>query len=327
MIKKIQINKLLLLAVLLTILGCTKEIPINTEKLKSNTHGLTSFQNVWNVITSDKLDKLPQNKTSFSKLFDSDENIILKDAKRTLNNHADIFEPFDKLAHPNGICFKGIWQIDTQNIYSGYFRNNSKALIIARASTAMSNTARDDKRAFGFAGKIFPTLNKDEVINKHSANFFLIDDLGGTDAKHYTDVELTNEPAVSFTFTILKNLLYAIKVAFAFDDADENSGIRQLYEISQLGEENNNKIITPKWMKIEAQSTNKIDKSDFRDELKIVNDNLIFNISVANKEIDKNKNWNNIGKIILDTSVVSNSCDHRLHFHHPKWKNDLNYGE
>jgi len=29
--------------------------------------------------------------------------------------------------------------------------------------------------------------------------------------------------------------------------------------------------------------------------------------------------------ITFDESVVSNSCDHRLHFHHPKWRDDLKY--
>lgn len=49
-------------------------------------------------------------------------------ANRTLNNHTDVLEPFDKLAHPNGICFKGVWKVDKENIYSGYFKNGSEAL-------------------------------------------------------------------------------------------------------------------------------------------------------------------------------------------------------
>jgi len=52
---------------------------------------------------------------------------------------------------------------------------------------------------------------------------------------------------------------------------------------------------------------------------------LIFNIYVANKIINKNKNWQKIGTITLDTSTISNSCDHRLHFHHPKFRDNLNY--
>ena len=43
--------------------------------------------------------------------------------------------------------------------------------------------------------------------------------------------------------------------------------------------------------------------------------------------IDKNKEWQKIGTISLFKSVVSASCDQRLHFHHPKWRDDLNYGD
>jgi hypothetical protein len=297
------------------------------DKSYSNSNNKTSFQNVWNIVSSDKLDKLPENKTSFSKLFSASENIILKDAKRTLNNNSDILESFDKLAHPNGICFKGIWSIDTKIIYSGYFKKNSKALIISRASTALSDTTNDTKRAFGFAGKLFASTNPTKINKFSSANFFLIDDLGGTDAKSYTEVSLTNEPSVSITFSVIKNLLYASKVAYNFAEADKNSGIRQLYEISQLGEKSLKNIITPKWMKIETQNNSKREAKDFRDELKITDKKLIFNIFVANKIVNNTKNWQKIGTIILDTSVVSNSCDHRLHFHHPKYRDDLNHKE
>ena len=66
----------------------------------------------------------------------------------------------------------------------------------------------------------------------------------------------------------------------------------------------------------------KVDANDFREELKIEDGkSLIFTIHVANK----NKEFQKIGKITLDTSVVSSSCDRRLHFHHPAWRDDLEY--
>ena len=311
--------KLLVISLIVfTISGCTKGINIEKDTRTKN----RSFQQVWNQVISDKVNELPNNQVSFLKLKDR----ILQDAKRTLDNHSDILEPFDKLAHPNGICFKGVWNINTDNKYSGYFKKDTQGLIIVRASTALSNTTSDDNRAFGFAGKIFPTMNKDKINQENSANFFLIDNLGGTNAKHYTDVILTNEPPTSFTFTVLKNLLYAIKVALSFEKADNHSTIRQLYEISELGEnKNTTKIITPKWMKLDIKNIEKVDEKDFRDELKIKdNKELIFNIYVASKIIDKNKDWKQIGTINLDTSIISTSCDHRLHFHHPKYKEIIN---
>jgi hypothetical protein len=298
------------------------------EPYKEKRDNKMSFSEVWNQVESDRLDILPQNEVSYSKLSLDGEDTILKDSLRTLNEDADIIEYFDKLAHPNGVCFRGVWEIDTQNIYSGYFKQNTKALIIARASTALSNTLSDSTRAFGFAGKIFPTLDPNELSSENSANFFLIEDLGGTDAKHYTDVELTNEPSVSITFEVLKNLLYALKVSKTFSAVDENPAIRQLYEISHLGESKNQNIITPKWMKIEAADSLKVDEDDFRDELKIQDGKkLTFVISVANKMVDENREWEKIGSIVFEKSVVSTSCDHRLHFHHPKWRSDLDHGD
>jgi len=311
---------LLLIAMLFTLSACTTKIKVNKEKSDDR----SSFVEVWKQVESDPLEEFPQRSVSFFKLFTFEEDIILQDAHRTLNDHADILPAFEKLAHPNGICFRGIWEIEEENIYSGYFKQNSKALIIARASTATSDTLSGSNRAFGFAGKLFASTDANEQISENSANFFLIDDLAGTDAKHYKDVALSNEPDSNINFSVVKNLLYALKVSRAFTKADKNPGIRQLYEISQLGENSSKNIITPKWMKIEAGDSKRVDAKDFRDELKIQKDEkLIFNIFVANKK----KEWQKIGTITLYKSVVSASCDQRLHFHHPKWRSDLNYGD
>lgn len=317
-------KRLLSLLILLQFNGCSKEI--NMEN--NNTTPLTkhSFQDVWTEVNSDPLSTLPQDSISLGKLFTFSKNIILANAKRTLVERNDIIKHFDKLAHPNGICLKGMWEIQTPNPYSGYFKNSTKALIIARASSAMSKTKRGEIRAFGLAGKIFPTSDEKKINSAHTANFFVIDDLGGTNAEHFTDVELTNEPNVTTTSEVLKNLLYALKVSKAFSDADKNPTIRQLYEVSELGEKEKSNIITPKWMKITAQKGQTVDTEDFRDEFALTNNKkIVFDIAVASKEVETKKNWKTIGTITFDSSVVSTTCDHRLHFHHPKWRDDLKY--
>lgn len=284
-----------------------------------------SFESVWKQLKSDPYEKLPQREISYFKL--SENEGILKNSVRTMNTRADTLEPFEKLAHPNGICFKGIWKIDVKNIYSGYFKKGSEALIIVRASTAMSNTKRGDSRAFGFTGKIFPTLNPKKVNTQASANFFLIDDVGGTDAEHYMDTSLTNEPSISMTFEVLQHMFYALKVSSAFSEVDKNPGIRQLYEISYLGQDSNEKIITPKYLRVEAANSIRVDAADFRDELIIQEGNtLVFKILVASEMLEDKKDWQEIGTIRLDESVASASCDTRLHFHHPKWRDDLDHG-
>jgi len=315
---------LYLLLMLLMTNGCTNEMAMRTSI--KNTPSTQSFQDVWREVTSDPLDKLPQNIVTFGKLFTFTKDIILRDAQRTLKDRRDIIEPFDKLAHPNGICLKGIWEIHKDNPYSGYFREDSKALIIVRASTALSKTKRGDIRAFGFAGKLFPSSKPTQPNKEHTANFFAIDDLGGTDALHYTDVSMTNEPSVTTTSEVVKNIFYALKIAKAFASSDSHSGIRQLYEISELGEKSKSQIITPKWIKISAQKGQTVETKDFRDEFKFLKgQKIVFDIAVTSKEVNKQKEWQAIGTITFDASVVSNTCDHRLHFHHPVWRDDLRY--
>jgi len=309
--------------ILLNLNGCTTEMKSEPQTPTVNTKH--SFQEIWNEIISDQLQTLPQNNVTFSKLFTFSKNIILADAKRTLVERKDIIEAFDKLAHPNGVCLKGTWEITQANPYSGYFKNNSTALIIARASTALSKTKQGSIRPFGLAGKLFPTISPNIVSQEPTANFFVIDDLGGTDAQHYTDVKMTNEPSVSKTSEVFKNLLYAIKVASAFSTADKNSGIRQLYEISELGEANKKNIITPKWIQISAQQGQTVHTKDFRNEFLLSNKKIIFDIVVASKEIEGIKNWKKIGTITFDDAIISNTCDHRLHFHHPVWKDNLRH--
>jgi hypothetical protein len=317
-------KKLITLLILFNLLGCSKDVNIEDINIKPLTPH--SFNDVWSEVYSDLYKTLPQDKISYGKLFTHSKNIILHDAKRTLLERADILEPFDKLAHPNGACMKGYWNITQANPYSGYFKNGSKALIIARASSAMSNTKRNETRAFGMAGKLFPTTDENKINKEPTANFFVIDDLGGTKALHYTDVTLTNEPDVTTTTEVLKNLLYALKVSKAFEKADTNPTIRQLYEISELGEGKSKNIITPKWMSIKAKSGQTIDAEDFRDEFRLEKgQKLVFEIAVASKEVNGKKNWKTIGDITFDDSLVSYSCDHRLHFHHPKWRDDLRY--
>ena len=318
-------RRLLPFFILLQFNGCTQDIKLDKEPTTAPLRQL-SFQEVWSEVTSDPLSTLPQNSISFGKLFTFSKNIILNDAKRTLRERADILEPFEKLAHPNGICLKGKWEIEKENPYSGEFKSGTTALIIARASSAMSKTKRGEIRAFGLAGKLFPTTNPQEIGTEPTANFFVIDDLGGTDALHFTDVALTNEPTVTTTSEVLKNLLYGLKVAKAFATADKNPGIRQLYELSELGERDKKQVITPKWMRISAQKGQTVDAKDFRDEFILTNGKkMIFNIAVATQEVEGKKEWQTIGTITFDDSIVSTSCDHRLHFHHPRWRDDLRY--
>ena len=79
-------------------------------------------------------------------------------------------------------------------------------------------------------------------------------------------------------------------------------------------------------MKLQAQKGQTVDAKDFRDELTITNSKkIVFDISVTSSKKEGKKEWKKIGTITFDNSVVSKTCEHRLHFHHPVWKDDLRY--
>jgi len=275
------------------------------------------FQTTWNSIQQHPYKTLPQYEVSYLKLFNDEKSILTANALRTLHSTQDILPNFEKLVHPNGICFKGIWHITQENIFSGYFKKDTLAPIIVRISSAMSNTKSGELRSFGFAGKIFPTSNS---LTK-SANFFLIDDLGGSEKKFFSQTSLSNAPDISFNIGIISHLFYALEVTKTFSKVDINPTIRQLYEISSLDEKEKN-IITPKYMKLILQTPTNHTTKDFRKELSLKNGKkLIFKILISS---DK-KQWKMIGNINLDSSICSLSCDKKLHFHHPKFKENLKY--
>jgi hypothetical protein len=296
----------------------------NVESSLAKEYTGSKALDVWSTVKNDPYKNLPTNKVSYKDLFDGAISLIERSANRTLNDRSDLLPRFNKLAHPNGVCLKGSWKVTEKNPYSGLFKVGSEAIIIARASVALTKTETGDLRGFGLAGKLFPTSDENEVVE--TANFFLIDDLGGTKAEHYTDVEMTNEPKVTKTFAVLANLKYALKLATTFKKVDENPSKRQVYEIAMAARSPDEAIATPKWMMVKASSKQlKVDESDFRNELLIsVNRSVLsFDVYTANAEVNGKKNWKKIGKINFEESIASDSCDHRLHFHHPKWISEL----
>jgi hypothetical protein len=287
------------------------------------------FADVWNVVSSDAYAVLPHQRVSVTSFFGWFENKLLNASRRTLSDRSDLLPRFQKLLHPNGICLAGTWRITEETPYTGYFATGSEGLIIARASTALSEVRSDQLRAFGLAGKIFPTTDPNHAAPLKTANFFTIEDLGGRDTAHFLDAENTND---IINITIRPSLVFkgplALTVANAFQTADNASSdetlIRQLYPIAELGEADPEAAVAPTWMKIVgAAQTARIDEVDFRDELAIDNypDGISLDIYVADAGTRRGeKEWNYIGEIHFTDSVASDSCDHRLHFSHPGFR-------
>lgn len=243
---------------------------------------------------------------------------LIKDAQRTLNERFDYYDYLPKKLHPNGVCVTGEWEIDKASAYSGYFKQGSKALFIGRISVTMGSVARGEKRGFGFAGKIFPTMDENAIVK--TANFFSVDVLLGTKLERVLDARMTNQPETGFKFSMLG---LALKIASTFKQADQDPTFRPLTPIAKLGE--SGLIKTPRWFRLSAvASTLKNHQSDFRNEiLKAFQDNkeVAFNIDATDIDPDRNAHmWSNLGKIRLTRALASFACDRKLHFAHPRMK-------
>lgn len=311
---------LVVMSVLLTLLGM-----ISTTA-NADYQG-SSVDDIWEQVRSDPYHTLPQRRVTLWSFFSGFKDRLLESSKRTLSDERDILPTFRKLLHPNGICLRGSWNITEPNQYTGVFADGSSMPIIARASTALTNTKAGQNRAFGIAGKIFPVSDGDTTEIVKTANFFTIEDLGGNYKKHFLDAENSNDIIkISPTLTVFMNSLVGLVAGKDFTLADKStpltSLIRELYPLSEATLEDPSQAITPTWLKITgAQNVPRVDALDFRDELNVENypEGLFFDILVANEGIRLGeKQWQKIGYIQFDESVVSESCDTRLHFTHPK---------
>ena len=287
----------------------------------------SSVDEVWEQVSSDPYNRLPQTRVTFWSFFSGFRDILLKASKRTLSNDEDTLPYFKKLLHPNGICLKGTWNITEETDYTGAFSTGTQMPIIARASTALSNTKTGQNRAFSLAGKLFPTTEGETHTPVKTGNFFTIEDLGGNYKRYFLDAQNGNDILkVTPSLTIFLNSILGVIVGKDFAIADRSTPqttlIRELYPISELGLSSAEEAITPIWMNIDgSQDVPRIDATDFRHELNVENypEGLRFDITVASKGFRLGwKDWQKIGYIEFEESVTSASCDHRIHFAHPK---------
>ncbi len=274
-----------------------------------------------------RTDKLPSYPITFESVFKVGKNLLALDSKRTIEKSDDSFLRIQKLIHASGICFTGEWMISESTPYSGVFKKDTHALFVGRASTATGNTVSNHARAFGLAGKIFPTLNESEDVS--TLNFFAVDSAFGTDAKHYLDTAMTNQPATGIPAfaDVLKGIPFlGLKIAGALGKADRSVGFRPLYPLSIYGIATPQDERTPHWIMIKAAPGQaRVDESDFRNELNIsknyptgiTEEIYVSDLTPSSQDLTK---WQRIGQIVLKESFVSYGCDRQLHFHHPKMR-------
>jgi hypothetical protein len=270
--------------------------------------------------------QLPRYQVSLENIFRYGINNLERAAKRTVSENQDFYPRMEKLVHSNGICFTGEWAIQAKNTgYTGYFAEGARGLFVGRASSALSDTRAEERRGFGFAGKIFPTLSENEVVP--TANFFTVDVLPGEVRPFFADTALTNEPRTNAGLGDLLNfplIKLVLNIKNALSAADENPGFRPLYPIAMAGTGKEvSQARWPHWIKLSFLDQERVRKSDFRDELALrpgQAHDLAIMVSDTTKDVNNSGQWHRIGTIHLTESYVSYGCDRRLHFAHPKLK-------
>ena len=305
-------------------------LTLGSLNVQANYEG-SHVNEVWNIVEEKPYSELSEVKVNMKRLKKWGKSKLAQSANRTINNRNDTLDYFEKLVHANGSCLLGTWNIDKENEYSGYFEKGSNGIIISRASVALSHAMKGKKRSFGLAGKIYPTTDLFHSQKLETANFFTMDDLGGTKAPSFFGEEFTNELKVSVSIGSIFLIRVAAFVSKVFKKIDSNPGLRQLWQISNLGLEEGLESSTPMWMKLStSQSMESLSSAkDFREELiqnLRSNSVLSFDIEVAgkmNQGSEQKKNFKKIGTITYKEVVNSEGCDHRLHFNHPKLRSDL----
>ncbi|MBG09345.1 MAG: hypothetical protein CME68_11340 [Halobacteriovoraceae bacterium] len=298
--------------------------------VQSETYKGSQFSKVWKAIKSDRYKgDLPHKKVRALD-FGFLAKHIIKDSKRVVTDKSDFKKDFKKRIHANGVCLKGTWNITKSTKFTGLFKKGTEALIIARASVSLSTVTNlsKDVRFLGMAGKVYPTKNEKSMKYLKTANFLLIEDFGGSRTQSFLEATLSNNPkqTIHKELRTLAKGPVALSLKVAFDKADKNGDIRQLYQFSEMGLSDAKKAITPKYLELKGRKRDVKRIPDFRHELNIENyrNGIHYDIFITND--DKKKKWLKVGYIHFDDSVASRSCDRRLHFYHPIWREDVNHG-
>ena len=294
----------------------------------------SSFNEVWNVINDvgfapkSDIEKeefnvytefLPQYPVNMSSIFAGGSGDLERDAIRTVNQRFDYYDRLPKKLHSNGVCVSGEWIIKKSTPFTGMLATGAKGLFVGRISVSLGNTTSDDQRGFGFAGKVFPTMDPNQVVK--SGNFFTVDVLMGTMLDHVLDAQTTNEPETGFKLSLIG---VGLRIAAALKKADDNPSFRPLTQVVNANKADDVEAVQPHWIRLKASGNLKRnDEPDFRNEIiQALDDNktlkYFIEVSDETKDREATEGWTRVGEINLDKAVISYGCDRRLHFAHPK---------
>ncbi len=275
---------------------------------------------------------------------------FLQAARRTVDSRADLrwgtdLKGFRRIVHPNGVCLTGLWEISEDTDYSGYFKQDSRGLVVARYSTCCSETGRGHTRSLSMAGLLYPTTDRESGDVLPTASFFTQEDIGGANTTYVNDAELRNAPNITATRRGILGFPLFLATGLYFVIADREPGVRQLYEIAELGKSEDQPTRTPEFFRLlmaDDQPRIEGEALDFRDEIMAqIYDKgdpdpqrkLVFHIEVSDQGTKKGipaylrraiTGWRRLGRITFEDATVSYNGDFVFHVHHPSWRDDRN---
>ena len=249
---------------------------------------------------------------------------------------------YRRLLHPNGICLTGLWEVTEETGYSGHFRKDSRALVIARYSTCCTATQRGRERSLSLVGKLFPTTDPQHAEPLRTANFITQQDIGGDRSDTINDAVVLNAPNTTAWRRGLGAPVLLV-TGIVFGQTDKNPTIRQLYQVAELGKREGEPTRTPRFMRLVVDSGQPRiagEGLDFRDEIMAQifdrgdpapRRTLTFHIEVTEEGSTRGPDffqrrsfsgWRRIGRMVFDNAVASYNGDFVLHFTHPTWRDD-----
>ncbi|HEX3069316.1 MAG TPA: hypothetical protein VHX14_12160 [Thermoanaerobaculia bacterium] len=274
---------------------------------------------------------------------------LLAAARRVVASQADLrWGPDGKgaqrLLHPNAVCLTGMWEITADTPYTGYFKQGSRGLIIARYSTCCTETRGGFTRSLAMIARLYPTTDRNHPDKLPTASFITQQDIGGELVKNINEAVLRNAPNVTASQRGLGGFGVFLATGLALGLADKQNTIRQVYQIAELGKPAGDRTSAPEFMQLTVVPEQPVmpgEHNDFRDEIlwqlgdgkAASKRTLTFRIETSDtgtthglpvKQRRDITNWRSIGTITFDSAVASYNGDHVLHFNHPPWRFDRN---
>jgi hypothetical protein len=309
-------------------------ILFSTLLLSSNLYA-RSFNEVRDEIFMSPLSELPAiegiSAAGVARAFFTHTGEIVRRSRATFIERDDFREPRPKLLHPRGVCTDATWKITEESQATGLFAKGTELPAIVRFSSGTSDSAypTESGRIFGFAAKIFPTLDLDEDVETLNIQTLDTDGFDRTFRKRFFHED--DGQAVTFTNVAPAQSTFGKLLATFFDRFDLSNFVRPVYPLAQI-DAHQQRVAEPKipyeiHFVANFQARTDTVPADFRDDLMTHPGQLSLDIIIRSFEPEKRRRGRfapiknidkKIGVLTLHDRVVSDSCDLKLHFHHPK---------